>query len=423
MEKTIGTRIVTTVSFIILALLLGAVVGGATWCLLKIMAICIDLVWQTGWSYFDFTLYPLVVCIIGGLVIGAWQKKFGEYPEELNEVMAQVKATGGYPYNKILIISVAALLPLIFGGSIGPEAGLTGVIAGFCTWVGDRFKYAAKGVQDIAQIGMAAVLSVIFTSPLFGFIAPFEEENRDITLPKRAKMILYFAAIFGGLGIFSVLGRAFGAPLSMGRFTSAQIGSEELLWFIPIAIVGVLAGYLYHFSGKFVQRAFNPLKPYPIAKAVIGGVILGGTGIFLPYTMFAGESQMAIVMAEWQNMAVAVLFLTGFIKLIIGNICWHSGWRGGNIFPVIFSGVCLGYALATVTGVDSIFAVIVATATLAAMVMRKPLMTAMVLLLCFPLSNLILLLLASFIGSAFPLPKSWNQPQEDNELDKKVKTA
>ena len=138
----------------------------------------------------------------------------------------------------------------------------------------------------------------------------------------------------------------------MGRFTSAQIGAEELLWFIPIAIVGVLAGYLYHFSGKFVQRAFNPLKPYPIAKAVIGGVILGGTGIFLPYTMFAGESQMAIVMAEWQNMAVAVLFLTGFIKLIIGNICWHSGWRGGNIFPVIFSGVCLGYALATVTGVD-----------------------------------------------------------------------
>ena len=122
-------------------------------------------------------------------------------------------------------------------------------------------------------------------------------------------------------------------------------------------------------------------------------------------------------------MAVAVLFLTGFIKLIIGNICWHSGWRGGNIFPVIFSGVCLGYALATVTGVDSIFAVIVATATLAAMVMRKPLMTAMVLLLCFPLSNLILLLLASFIGSAFPLPKSWNQPKEENELDKKVKTA
>lgn len=415
MELTPVQKVKNTLIFICLALVLGALVGGATWCLLKIMALAIDLVWETGQNYFDFTLYPLVVCIIGGVIIGVWQKKFGAYPEELQVVMAKVKTNGGYPYDKLLIISVAALLPLIFGGSIGPEAGLTGVIAGFCTWVGDRFKYAAKEAKEIAQIGMSATLSVIFASPLFGFVAPFEEENRDIVLPKKAKMILYFAAIFGGLGVFAILGKLLGAPMSFGHFDGAQVGTKEIVWFVPIAAVGIGAGYLYHFSGKLVKKSLQPLAKYPIIRSIIGGAILGGMGIFLPYTMFAGESQMSMVMTEWQTMTVAALFLTGFIKLIIGNICLYSGWRGGNIFPVIFSGVCLGYAMAAITGADSVFAVIVATGTLAAMVMRKPLMTAMVLLLCFPLSNLILLLLSAFIGSALPLPKIMTVVTEDSQ--------
>ncbi|MDO4542125.1 MAG: chloride channel protein, partial [Bacillota bacterium] len=256
-----------------------------------------------------------------------------------------------------------------------------------------------------AKIGMSATLSVIFASPLFGLVAPFEEENMDITLPKKAKMVLYFAAIFGGLGIFALLNKALGAPMAMAHFSAATIGNREFLWFVPLNLLGIIAGYLYHFSGKLVAMAFKPMACYPVIKAVIGGAILGGVGIFLPFTMFAGETQMEIIMEEWQTMAVTVLFLTGFIKLIVGNVCLYSGWRGGNIFPIIFSGVCLGYAMAAITGIDSIFAVIVTTASLSAMVMRKPLMTTMVLILCFPISNFLVLLLSAVIGSAFPLPK------------------
>lgn len=419
MNLTPMQKVKTTFLLIILALSLGAVVAGATWILLKIMSTCINLVWNIGQEYFNFTLYPLIVCAAGGVIIGLWSKKFGPYPQELNEVMGEVKKTGGYPYDNLPVLAVSALLPLIFGGCLGPEAGLTGVIAGFCTWVGHRFKYSIKEIRDIAQIGMSATLGVIFGSPLFGFIAPFEEETKSIVLPKKAKTLLYFTAIFGGLGMFTLLNSIFVPPMQLPRFGATDINTSELVWYPLLLLFGVAGGYLYYLSGAFLKKAFQPLKKYPVIKCILGGVILGGVGIFLPYTMFAGESQMEIIMAEWESMTIAILFLTGFIKLIMGNICFYSGWRGGNIFPIIFSGLCLGYGIAQLVGIDSIYCVLVTTASLVAMVMRKPLMSAMVLILCFPIDNLIILLISSFLGAAFPLPKCLlpeesKNPQNDN---------
>ena len=74
------------------------------------------------------------------------RKEFGSLPEELPQVMGRVKKEGSYPYDNLHILIVSALLPLIFGGVIRPEAGLTGVIVGLCCWVGDRLKCKGDGV-------------------------------------------------------------------------------------------------------------------------------------------------------------------------------------------------------------------------------------------------------------------------------------
>ncbi len=48
----------------------------------------------------------------------------------------------------------------------------TGIIAGLCTWVGDKLKHLFKEVQDLTAIGVTATLGTIFKSPMFGFIEP-----------------------------------------------------------------------------------------------------------------------------------------------------------------------------------------------------------------------------------------------------------
>lgn len=117
---------------ILIVAFLGGVIGGITWLLLFLLNLGIDFFWSFLPEHIDFTFYPLMICAVGGILVGLWEKKFGPYPRELQEIMAEIKSGKKIPYNNLHIIGIAALLPLIFGGSLGPEAGLSGIIVGLC---------------------------------------------------------------------------------------------------------------------------------------------------------------------------------------------------------------------------------------------------------------------------------------------------
>ena len=83
----------------------------------------------------------------------------------------------------------------------------------------------------------------------------------------------------------------------------------------------------------------------------------------------------------------------------------NMGWRGGHFFPVIFSGVSLGYGLAVLTGADPVFCVAVCTASTMGAVMRQPVMVVGLLLMCFPLKGIVCMIIAAVIAAGIPLPK------------------
>ncbi len=185
--------------FLLYTVILGMIVGAIVWGFLRVMNLGIDFLWSFLPSQISFPLYTLCVCALGGLLIGLWKRKFGDYPEELGTVLGTVKKTGGYPYRNVFSTLGSALFPLLIGASVGPEAGLTGVIAGLCTWVGDKLKRFKREVEDLTAIGLSATLGTVFRSPMFGFVEPIESD-KDTVLPKTSKIVLYFTAIlsYGG---------------------------------------------------------------------------------------------------------------------------------------------------------------------------------------------------------------------------------
>jgi len=406
----VGIKLKKMVTMSLFVALLGAAIGGITWLLLFFMNLGIDLIWTVIPARLEFLFYPVVVCALGGLLIGLYTRRFGPYPRELQEIMATVKKGDKLRYDNLPVVAVAALLPLFFGGSIGPEAGLTGVIVGLCFWFSDRFQFVFAEVEELAQIGMAATIGVIFGSPLFAFVHQIEDEKKPTVIPKNTKILMYFVGTMAGFGALNLLTGVFGGGMGLERFPGIEhVDGGEWLAAIPLALIGVAGGLLYYVFQRLVKVLVQPLKSYIIIKAVLGGIILGGVGILLPYTMFAGEHQMKLVMDSWQSTGFAVLLLTGLVKLLMGNICAELGWRGGNIFPTIFSGVTIGYALALLLPIDPIFCVAVVTSALTATVMRKPLAVILLLLICFPVNGIIPMTIGAVIGGAIPLP-NWRKP-------------
>lgn len=420
--------------FLLCVLFTGAAAGSFVWLFFFAMGKGIALIWETlpalladacaeaapalAAGPFGFLPYPFIVCLLGGLAIGIYEKKTSIRTEELNEVMAAVKKTGRYEYGNLGKLSLSALLPLLFGGSIGPEAGLTGVIAGLCTWVGDRMRRFGADFRALTLLGTQAALTALFTAPIYGFVAPLTGsaegtgEYDSVKLPKAQKAVVYGCAIAGALVAFMALGQLLGGGMGMPRFEAAEVGATEIAWLVPLALAGTAAGWLFHASNAGTAALSAKLGEAPIAKALIAGLILAVCGSFLPYTLFAGEEQANLLMQRYAALPAGVLIVTAFVKAAVTPACINLGWRGGHFFPIIFAGVSLGYGFALISGANDVFCVACCTASVLGAVMRQPIMVVLLLFMCFPPKGVAAMLCAAVIGSAIPLPKALQPKQE-----------
>ena len=395
--------------FILLGAVAGAVIGGIIWAFMRVMHLLIELLWDYIPGVVHIPGYTVLMCLLGGIVIGIIQKKYGPCPDDLHQVMSKYKRDGRYPYHNVLIMLIAALMPLIFGGAIGPEAGLTGVIVGLCCWAGDNFKYAGKYMSELPEIGISATLGIVFRSPLFGFIEPIENDDDEFVLPKASKTTAIFCAVLAGFGIFMLLGTFLGSGAGMPHFEKVSIERGELLFAVPVLAISVVLGYVYIIFDKLTQAAAEKLGGRYFIMAVIAALVLGIIGTVFPIAMFSGEEEIQKLTETYSQYPLYLLFIIPVIKVFLINMCIRFGWRGGSFFPSIFAGVCLGYACSAAFGIDPVFAVSISTAAVMTTIMRKPLAVALLLLLCFPVSNLIYILAAAFLASIIPVPKSLKQ--------------
>lgn len=391
--------------FLLYTVILGAIVGAIVWAFVRIMNLGIEFIWDFAPSHLNFPLYTLCVCVIGGLLIGVWKKKFGDYPEDLNTVMGKIKKTGRYQYNNVFSTIVSALSPLLIGASVGPEAGLTGVIAGLCTWVGDKLKLYLKEVEELTQIGLSATLGTIFHSPMFGFIEPIESD-KEVVLPRTSKIVLYFSAILSSFSVFFLLGKLFGGRTGLEDFEAGKIDWLQYLYAIPLTIIGIAAGYLYFIFKKLTFTLENKFRKYTVLRATAGGLLLGISGTFLPLTMFSGEHQISEVMNNAETIGAVMLIVIAVVKLLLTNICIDSGLKGGHFFPVIFCGICIGCAMSIILGIDAIFCASVVTTALVGHTLKKPLATVLLLMIVFPVKLIPIMLFAAIAAKFIETPKA-----------------
>ncbi|MGX8694427.1 MAG: chloride channel protein [Methanobrevibacter sp.] len=390
-------------------IIIGGIAGLIIWCFIRCMNFGIHFLWDYLPSLINFEYYTLTVCLIGGLLIGFWKNKYGDSPEELNEVINTVKKEHRYSYNNIFSSIVSSILPLMLGASVGPEAGLTGIIAGLCTWAGDKLKIFNNELEELAHIGITATLGTIFASPLFGFVEPIE--NEESKLPKTSKNILYFVAILSSFGIFIFLNHLTHNHAGLHSIGTTTLTNLNYPGIILLIIIGVLLSYVYFISHKVSEIIFNNMENNFILKGAVGGLILGVMGTFLPLTMFSGEEQIYLLLNIGAELGIAVLILTSILKIVLTNICIESGLKGGHFFPLIFSGTAMGYALGLILNMDPIISMSIVTTSFMASILKKPIAVVLLLMIIFPANLIPLMLVSAIVACLLKTPKFLDNAQ------------
>lgn len=303
----------------------------------------------------------------------------------------------------MLVMMIAALLPLLIGSSIGPEAGLTGIIVGLCYWAGDNLKFAGQNTKNYSQIGAAVSMSVLFHAPLFGIFEVEENTDEDLTsLTKGSKLFIYGIALAAGTGIYAGLSSLFGAGLSgFPSFDMVELEKKDYLFMILYILCGLILAYFYLGTHELLKSISQ--KVPPVIKETLAGLCLGITGTFLPVLLFSGEEQMGNLMETYTSYLPLTLIGIAFFKVLLTNLCIQFGLKGGHFFPVIFAGVSMGYGVAMLAcGADGghvVFGAAIVTAALLGGIMKKPLAVTMLLFLCFPVKMFIWIFIAAAAGS------------------------
>ena len=413
------TSMINKQKLLLFCAILGAVSGAVLWLFLKIVQIGTEFLWDRLPGAIDSPVwYPIVICTIGGAVIGLFINQFGDYPQTMKTVLGTVKKTGTYPYHKIVVLLIAAALPLIFGSIVGPEAGMVGVLVALGCWVNENIKFAKKNAALYSKVGMAVSLSVLFSSPLFGFFSAVENDDMPSAeqteeLDQNSKLLIYGVSIVSALGILTLLNHLMG-NVSEGfpSVERAQPNRWDLAMVIVYIICGILLGLFFEKSEEFFEKVSQNIPP--VFREILAGFILGCITAYLPVVRFSGESQMAVIITDYAKYAPLAMIGIAFLKVLITNMCIQIGLKGGHFFPVIFSAVCLGYGISLLVfpmdPAHAAFAAAITTAATLSVSLKKPLAVTCLLFLCFPVQMGLWIFLAAILAGQV---RKNNHPQED----------
>jgi H+/Cl- antiporter ClcA len=354
---------VSYIRLLVLVVLLGAISAVITFAFVVLVHRGTELVWEntTLSTRLDPRLFTLLICTLGGLLVGLLVRLFGDHPGIFAELMLEFGRTGRFEYRNAPGMVITALVSLIGGASLGPEAPLADACGGTGTWLADRLKLNDQETRAMGYSGVSGMLAAFITAPLGGAVLGLESAKGGTGETRKEYFWVLFPSLLASAAatvVFVLLSGVFFQTLY--QFRDYQPQMNDLFFAVPLGMLGGVIGMLFLISLKRLQQFFQPMKDRLVLRGLIGGLGMGLIGALLPLTLFSGEEQIVALMSRAAEVGVVMLIVLSLAKLFATSLLLATGWKGGYIFPLMFASVAMGLA------VDQLFPSIPVAVTVAA---------------------------------------------------------
>ncbi|HEU5029096.1 MAG TPA: ion channel protein [Spirillospora sp.] len=280
------------------------------------------------WTFLILTLAGVAV----GLTVGKVPGHAGPDPATEGLVAPPI------PARVVPSLLLATVLTLAGGVSLGPENPITAVNIALAFALGTRLLPAAPGE---AWVGLAAAgtIGALFGTPVAAALILSETALGKPGTPLWDR--LFAPLIAAGAGALTTV--ALAAPMltvdvpGYRRFAFVDLVSGSV-----IALAACALGLVLVYAFPHVHAAFRRL-PGPVVAITAGGALLGVLGaIGGRITLFKGLDEMKTLTEHASSHSTGGLLLIIVVKLAALLVAAACGFRGGRIFPAVFTGLAIG---------------------------------------------------------------------------------
>jgi H+/Cl- antiporter ClcA len=332
---------------------------------------------QVSLIVLNINIWPLVLLTTAGVLIGLVIKFFGQNGG-LGVAQSQYAQTGRINPRKVPSIILQGFISLWSGAAVGPEGPLVFLTGGFGTYLSERLRLKKDDVQVLVYSSIAGAFGGFFGSPVIGAVGAIEYMFiKELNLNRHLIPGLLAAAV--GYGVYTaILQDSFLGIYSFPDYASARL--VDLWWALLVGIIGGFVGIMFKLIFGIVHRVFAPLANRPVSRAIIGGIIIGLIGTFLPLTLYSGQNQLLQIIHNPAAFGIGILLIMVVVKALITSTSFATGFEGGPIFPLLFIGGALGLAISKgLTFIPEGVGVTVGMAAVACAVFPLPLTIALLL--------------------------------------------
>jgi H+/Cl- antiporter ClcA len=131
-------------------------------------------------------------------------------------------------------------------------------------------------------------------------------------------------------------------PLGLPQYVTSHDGSD-LLRAIPAAVAAALAGAAYTMDRPVLPRLVGRVGS-TIVQTLVATAVFAALAVIWPILRFSGHQELPRLVSMATDAAWWSVLGVGLLELLACAVCLAGGYRGGEFFPLIFSGAAVGVA-------------------------------------------------------------------------------